>query len=894
MRKKESDYSNIIAAIVAIAIVAALLFILAGPNFNFSPLTGLISRAAAAAQGGGDAGKTPVNPLSELRPMELSAAQTLKSSFDLQTEKKAALMNALAQNQTASQIQSIKNSYERREGEKRRDLAAKELEITAKYTQLYRQHATDPEKLAKIGLAEIATLTRRNFTTLTRGNLHGKTNTELKIINRDCRGGIIEDNLLFRYADAWASDNYGLAASESGRIANQWACLSERQSLLLDKALTRAVQRVERRFERNEEAHQIFLAGSFQLLLLSLDANAPLNPESLKFMEDHKEDHNKMFSGKSGGKLAQMGFWLLDKESGNFEQYNPCGLRNCATGIDLVNSLSRRNLGLGDCGLSEMVKSGPVLGKGFVCDKAMCENAFDADAMQNIRGTIASILNPEYGSTPVQGVQQQLPQQQRQNGLNANQPKLPQNRQPQASGQQTQFGTDFPTSQNDICNKRRAQARTPNRGETQTNTACGVGKNSLEGSRSNSNPFRCEDASGQTKTFNGVAEDLNCRTSAVSTGGLEGLGGGRQAPRDASQTIENQHNYDNVRQISGNVLRSSTFREAATSGGAVAGMDSGQVDERLQQAEAAAADTLYVHEREMPEGCNGAGCTTPDGKRYVSIEKATTTDEQVSDTLHEAMHNPDSRDGGAQDHTWQAATEANSNGAIPEGSLVNKDDKKETPEQRAARERAAGERPEETAAERSAREAREAREREARRQGAPATNCGTEQVGEACSCGPMQAKLANLNRCLPGIQSENRRANRGVQPIPRGDPGSPEGIGSTTTGTFSGISASATCFGIDRARGVPRTGCSAAIQCAPNQQVFASIGPGGVVSCNCRTNGNPSSSAGGFLPGRECSGGSGMCPVGIQNGAGQAAQIGGLEQNPTPGAGAQVGGEAAR
>ena len=845
MRRKESDYSNIIAAIVAIAVVAALVFILAGSSFDFSPLSGLISRAAAAVQGGGGAGKTPINPLTELRPMELSAAQTLKSSFDLQTEKNSALITALAQNQTALQLQSIKNNYERREGENRRSLAAKELEITAKYTQLYRQHATDPEKLAKIGLAEIATLTRRNFhSTLTRGNFRGKTNTELKIINRDCRGGILEDNLLFRYADGWASDNYSLAASESGRIANQFTCLSERQSLLLDKALTRAVQQVERRFESNREAHKIFLAGSFQLLLLSLDTNVHLNPESLRFMEDHKNDHNAMFSGKSGGKLAQMGFWLLDRQSGNFEQYNPCGATNCATGIDLVNSLSRRNLGFGDCGLSEMVKSGPVLGKGFICDKAICENAVDAGAIQDIRGVISSILQ---GNTITagnvgaqQGIQQRrLPQQQRQNGLNANQ-RLPGNVQPQGSSQQTQFGTNIPTSQNDICNKRRAQGRTPNRGETQPNTPCGVGKNSLEGRRSNSNPFRCEDANGQTKTFNGVGEDLSCRSSAASSsGGLGGLAGrSREAPRDASQTRENQHNYDNIRQRAAAEIRNPAFRDAATAGGAVAGMDPAEVDQRLQEAEAATSDTLYVHSSEMPTsgGCSvgSGGCTTPNGERYVNIDIATSPAQQTAVTVHEAMHDPSSN--GRNDHTWMQATEANSNGAIPSGTLANPNDPNDADDPQPAT-------PPEPV---------------------PTTNCGTEQVGEACSCGPMQAKLADLNRCLPGLQREqqNHRTPQNPGGGPISDPS--EGIGSSSTsGSFSEISTSATCFGVNRARGAPRTDCSAVTRCPEGQSAIGSSNVAGITSCSCRPLGSPASSGSGRgVPGGEqCRGGrGGLCP----------------------------------
>ena len=777
--KKAKPDVDLVAIALSLILISAALVIFAGPNFDFAPISGLAARAAPQADG-----KAVVNPLATVRQQELQAAQLKKDLVNLEQAKLSGMLNATLQNSSRVEKNRIRSNYDTQISQKQSQLNIKERQLDTAYTALYRTYIRDNDALSKIALAQVATLTRRNF--------GQKSATELTIINRDCSGGIIEDALLFRYADAWASENYQLAASEAGRIANQFACLSERQSLLLDKALTKAMQQAERQIERNPEADRLFLAGAFQPLLLSLDNNVHLNPESLRFMEDHKEDQVAMFTNKSGEKMAKMGFWLLDRTSGEFEQYNPCGSTHCATGIELVNSLNRKNWGLGDCTLSEMIKAGPVQSKGFICDKVMCESAFDADAIQKVEQTIGEILQ---GSGNVAaGNAGRLPQQERQNAGQEQTPRAPGIGGEQASGQTTQFNTNLAAAQNDICSKRRARGRAANRGETQVTPPCGVSANSMAGPRSNSQPFRCQKANGETKSFNGIGNDASCKVGqeterpyADYRRAMDNIKAQYGTYAETHYTPNELGHLENLREDAQAYLDDDrNFQAISEAYSQEHGVSlSNQDRETMKEA---IGNSMFVRDQEALDACDpAAGCTldndvviNTDQLAGSGANRGITRDQMaVLALVHESVH-VISYDNGIHDSDIHSGEK--------DHNALRK------------------------------------------------VNLNQCEGSEDCSCNALAAKLGTLEGCF-GRSLGHDRSGRVGQAAGRGpvrDPsGGDDNIGSSGSGTFNGLQS---CFSGGRASGVPKIDCSAAIQCPSNQFAMA-VKTGGIDRCGCTNKG---------------------------------------------------------
>ena len=147
--------------------------------------------------------------------------------------------------------------------------------------------------------------------------------------------------------------------------------------------------------------------------------------------------------------------------------------------------------------------------------------------------------------------------------------------------------------------------------------------------------------------------------------------------------------------------------------------------------------------------------------------------------------------------------------------------------------------------------------------GVPTRQCGMDSQEDSCSCGVGQDLVGKLDSCFstrnsaaPGNLRE-AAARRG----PITDPA--DEVGSSGSGNLPGIELS--CVSGNRASGVPRIGCEAAIQC-PGGSYAAGLGG---ASCSCRAVGYREGLSGNVrLPGGEqCP--SGLCP-GLQNPAGQA------------------------
>ncbi len=827
VKQRKVDGKFQLLPLVVIAVIVLILVILASNG----TLTALISQAMAAAQAAreGAGSKAVVNPLSSVRPLELQAAALRKDSVNLQAAEAAAIYNDVAQHRSIAQQRSTKSNYDRQISQKETQLSAKERQIDTAYTGLYRTYSRDNEALSKIALAQLTTLVRRDYS--------DKTSTEVPVMNLDCSGGLIEDGLLFKYADAWASNNYVLAASEAGRIAHQFQCLSVSQTLRLDRVITRKIQVQENRFAGNAEAKKLFLAGAFQPLMLSMDANMYLNPESVTFAEQHREAFRSMFYGTSGEQLAQMGLWLINRESGNFEQFNLCTSGSCVIGLDLVYSLQRENLGMGDCKVGEMLKAGPIAGVGFACDREICDAALDIAQTQQILQQINQMTNGILNPSQANQGGGRSPQNAPQNGLPGQTPRVPN----LGSGQQTQFGINFGDAQS-ICSKRRAQGRNAAAPPNPANAPCGVGANSLSGPRSNNQPFRCQQQGGSTKEYYGIGEGGLCK--AGQSAGSESVSNTvinnareRYSHRSPEQLANDRELKDIAKRILADNFPSISQAYADEHGGQqLTAQDHLNMDGAIDNA-------IILDDGTASELCHSGtaiGCSSSAG--------AIVIDETVADSATFYRSRPETLTAASKDAyivgiLIHESVHAASHQKDPENRFSTADDHKTT-------------------------------DKISGIGGVPTRQCGIDSSEDSCSCGTGQDLVGKLGSCF----STRRNSNRGL-----GNAGGPirdpsEGIGDSGSGTLSGIELS--CVSGNRASGVPRIGCEAAIQC-PGGSYAAAIGG---ASCSCRAVGYREGLSGNvLLPGGEqCP--SGLCPA-LQNPAQQANRNPGQQvniNNPTP------------
>ena len=820
------DRLVIFAIVAAVAVSGIYLFV------NNNGLTAFAATPAAAPA----EGKAVVNPLSSVRPLELQAAALRKNLVNIEIAEEEALLNATLQNSSRLEKNRIKNNYASQTAQKQSQLDIVERQIDSAYAALYRTYVRDNEALSKIALAQLATLVRQDYP--------DKTSTVVPIINLDCSGGLIEDGLLFKYADAWGSNNYRLAASEAGRIAHQFQCLSVSQTLRLDRVITRKIQVQENRFSGNAEAKKLFLAGVFQPLMLSMDANMHLNPESVVFAEQHRETFRSMFSGTSGEKLAQMGLWLMNRTNGNFEQFNLCTSGSCITGLDLVYSLQRKNLGLGDCKLGEMIKAGPIAGVGFACDREICDAALDLaqvqQILQDVQQTANGVLNPSQPLANRGGAgspQNAAPRNQ--NGLPGSTPHVPN----LGSGQQTQFGINFGDAQN-ICSKRRAQGRNAAAPPNPANAPCGVGANSLSGPRSSNAPFQCM-KSGQTKSYYGIGESTKCNAGQAADGEEGGV-------NHASASLTETQNRENGRHETEKQLANGYVRDKSDDfAGAFHRADPNSFGYDYQFGEQAAGmiDSAVIARGVCSGGvewCHGdTGLLGTEVGVYVDVTN-------IENNVGRAQ-------GAVQGEIFKSLI----SGAIDFILAQRQADTRWNPATN-------------TATADYSRRLKVADELNSR-------GIIHQCAEESCGCSPGQAEIQKLEQCFSTRNSAAPRnlreaaARRGPIRDPTGDE-----VGNPGSGNLPGIELS--CVSGNRASGVPRTGCEAAIQC-PEGSYAAGLGG---ASCSCRAVGYREGLSGNVrLPGGEqCP--SGLCP-GLQNPAQQAnrnpaQQVNinnpGAEQNP--------------
>ncbi len=816
--KRTASQKQVLIIAVIIVIVAALAL-----SGALQGLTAWIAQAAMNAQG--QEGKQIVNPLSSVRPLELQTAQLRKDIVNLEAAQNRDLIDALIQNRSAAFIRTIKNNYTGQISQKESQLSANEGQINSAYVGLYRTYARDNEALSKIALAHLATLVRQDYP--------DETSTVVPIINLNCSGGLIEDGLLFKYADAWGSNNYRLAASEAGRIAHQFQCLSLSQTLRLDRVITRKIQVQENRFAGNAETKRLFLAGAFQPLMLSMDANMYLNPESVVFAEQHRETFRTMFFGTSGEKLAQMGLWLMNRTNGNFEQFNLCTSGSCVTGLDLVYSLQRKNLGMGDCTVGQMLKDGPIAGVGFACDREICDAALDLaqaeQILQDVQQTANGVLNPSQPQANQGGGR--LPQNaapRNQNGLPGQTPRAPN----LGSGQQTQFGINFGDAQN-ICNKRRARGRNAAAPPSPANAPCGVGANSLSGPRSNNAPFQCM-KNGQTKQFYGIGESNNCKA-------------GQATDSEDDETVHARPGYrESLSREDANAVKNAAHT-ALLEFKADGSWDRAAEAEGLSQQESEirfneALDNIdtvhYVDSWNMPEGQGSVRGITDDStdERFVNTVTEDTAAKLVTTTIHEAMH----------EFSSSRSSEEKAERGQSDHDFIN------------ALERERGYKP------------------------GTIRECGEE----SCGCNPMQSEVQKLEQCF---STRNSAAPRNLREAAaaRGPIRDPTGeVGSSGSGNLPGIELS--CVSGNRASGVPRTDCTAVTRC-PDGSYKAGLGG---ASCSCRAVGYREGALNGNirLPGGEiCR--NGLCPT-LQNQASPANRDFGQRQDAAQIPGADAGGQA--
>lgn len=206
-----------------------------------------------------------------------------------------------------------------------------------------------------------------------------------------CQGDFIGDRLVASYGEAALDTGTDRSAEVAslGRVAAQLACLSVRQTGLLDYALHAAYDRVTVRLR---DAGLAAVSGPFARLIAPLEL---LVLDTVKQAGDHAlawhwfNDQRTVLLDE----VARLGWatddvvWLYDRLDGRLIGFPACQESNeerCVDLGELIDSITDpRALGLGDCALSGMVAAGPRSAGGvsrYACPSAECGAATPAPA----------------------------------------------------------------------------------------------------------------------------------------------------------------------------------------------------------------------------------------------------------------------------------------------------------------------------------------------------------------------------------------------------------------------------------------------------------------------------------------------------------------------------------
>ena len=210
--------------------------------------------------------------------------------------------------------------------------------------------------------------------------------TEIAALREDpgCHGDLIGDRMIAAYGDAVLEGGKDRTpeAAALGRIAAQLACMSVRQTGLVDVAVSVAADRVEQLLG---EAGLARLRDDYARLLAPVQV---LVLDTVKIAGDHayawhwfleRHDPLKNIVDRLGWATSRV-VWLYDRIDGRMIGFPPCENgelpgRCVDVGTFLDSLVDPRALGFGDCALSGMVAGGLKHGGGvnrYACPSTDC------------------------------------------------------------------------------------------------------------------------------------------------------------------------------------------------------------------------------------------------------------------------------------------------------------------------------------------------------------------------------------------------------------------------------------------------------------------------------------------------------------------------------------------
>jgi hypothetical protein len=224
-----------------------------------------------------------------------------------------------------------------------------------------------------------------------------------------CRGDLIGDRMIAAYGDAVLASGSGRSgeAAALGRIAGQLACLSIRQTALVDVAVSVAADRVEQLLD---EAGLARIRGDFARIVAPVQL---LVLDTVKIAGDHAyawhwfvERHDLLLDevARHGWATSDV-VWLYDRIDGRMIGFPPCDAESafgrCVDQRAFLDSLvDPRALGIGDCALSGMVAGGLRHAGGldrYACPSTDCGTASSGKGT-SIGGTTGGARTPAFPS----------------------------------------------------------------------------------------------------------------------------------------------------------------------------------------------------------------------------------------------------------------------------------------------------------------------------------------------------------------------------------------------------------------------------------------------------------------------------------------------------------------
>lgn len=257
---------------------------------------------------------------------------------------------------------------------KKRNLQNLEGRISTAFTNLYNSHRGISRTASSIALHQFASCVRQEAF---------PTHTEIADFQTvsACNGGIVEDQLLFTYADQMHLSQLPASIETMGRYSNQFQCQSEIQAVLFNHALGECLERI----TIPDHAKCDYFTGLFHPVLNAADTVLYVNPRTFRWIESHRND---LIQCLPSSKLASTGYWCHDLKAGEMKQWRLCqsgagtGSTACEMGSDFIWSLKGENMGLGDCTMCEILAKGPVEGKGYLCDSQICRDSLAEGASE--------------------------------------------------------------------------------------------------------------------------------------------------------------------------------------------------------------------------------------------------------------------------------------------------------------------------------------------------------------------------------------------------------------------------------------------------------------------------------------------------------------------------------